>query len=177
MARRPDLRELDARCKADPKCREPWMVDAWPAWKHVLRDVGKRECIAAVLEAVGSLEGPCTYPLQAGYGFPPYDVHERCRARLHAHLVAWPASDDVETRRQLTESAAEWENVVAEQRKREPYFVVGSSSPPVEVFVALAGATTAHSSFEVRIREALSRAWYVNDESGSRFRAVLLRSR
>jgi hypothetical protein len=175
MRARSDIRELNALCDSSP-IHELWVEVLWRSWKYALRAVGKRDCIAAIGEAVGRLDVPLTYPNYTGTGNLPYDVHDRIKVRLYVGLIDWLRCDTTDSRCQVAVALAEYDEAVAVEQAKA-WFVVCSDVPPIKVFASISRAIIAKSSFEVHIRQALYESDSVNPGSSKRFRHQLLKNR
>lgn len=176
MAAYPELEELNAICDSDP-CRELWVESQWRSWKYALRSLGKRECVATLFEAAGSL---ADLPLQCepakGSDDLPLEIHDRIRIRLYTALTSWLRSDDADTRNLIADALGELDDAVAKEHAKFAFRVV-CSRQPVHMLAFLAKAVIAKSSFEVHLRHALVEATSISPAIVQRFRHALLRSR
>jgi hypothetical protein len=167
-----DIQELNDRCAADPARREFWVASEWRSWKHVLRGIGKRKCVAAAVVAIGTFDGPCRYPNFAGTGNLSYETHDRIKALLYASLLNWLTSDNGESLTQIAAALSEFVAAVEKERAKG-WNVVCSDTPPVNVLTSLAEAVLARSSFEVHLRNAFVGAARLAPGCALRFRNAL----
>jgi hypothetical protein len=169
-----EIRALSACCDQNPISGELWVEPQWPRWRRALRQVGKRACVAAALEALRGLGPTAAYDTYVGTGNLPYAVNEHLWTELIGGLAEWLRSDDKKSRMRLSAVVGAYESALDAERAKG-WFVVTSRRQPVAMLVSVGRAVVAKGAFDRYIREALVESWSWDKQTASRFREALLR--